>query len=194
MIDKLAFNFNLFNNFPDMYFLLSLKGEIILMNSSAKRLIDEDENPESFKFLFDLIQLCDRNEAESLFHKCVQGEKSTHYQTKFYINNKLLDVTLSCTHPIQTIDGALNDYVITIARDITDEKKKELELVRFHNVAEGSVNPVQITDLNGKMIYVNPAFIKVSGYSKEELLGRNPKIFGSGKHPKKFWANVWNNF
>ncbi|GBD86513.1 blue-light-activated protein [bacterium BMS3Abin03] len=191
MTDKLKFNFNLFNNFPDMYFLLSFKGEIILMNSSVKRLIEEDENPASFKYLFDLIQLCDRSEAEDLFRKCVEEKTSTHYQTKFYINNKLINVTLSCTHPIRTIDSELSDYVIAIARDISEEKKKELELVRFHNVAEGSVNPVQITDLNGKMIYVNPAFIKVSGYSKDELIGENPRIFGSGKHPNKFWAKVW---
>jgi len=174
-----------------MYFLLSVEGKIILMNSSAKRLIEEDENPGSFKYLFDLIQLCDREEVEGSFRKCVKKKTSTHYQTKFYVNNKFIDVTLSCTHPIQTIEGELTDYVITIARDISEEKKKELELVRFHNVAEGSVNPVQITDLNGKMIYVNPAFIKVSGYSKEELLGENPRIFGSGKHPKKFWVKVW---
>ena len=41
------------------------------------------------------------------------------------------------------------------------------------------------------MIYVNPAFVKSSGYSKEELIGNNPKIFGSSKMPKKFWDKMW---
>ena len=80
---------------------------------------------------------------------------------------------------------------MAIARDITEEKKKEADLLRFHNVANGSVNPVLITDITGKMIYVNPAFEKVTGYTKEELLGRNPKIFGSGKMSRKFWDKVW---
>jgi PAS domain S-box-containing protein len=41
------------------------------------------------------------------------------------------------------------------------------------------------------MIYVNPAFVKASGYDKEELLGKNPRIFGSGKLSKKFWDKMW---
>ena len=41
------------------------------------------------------------------------------------------------------------------------------------------------------MVYVNKAFVEASGYSKEELLGKNPNIFGSGKHPKKFWEKMW---
>ena len=41
------------------------------------------------------------------------------------------------------------------------------------------------------MIYVNPALAKSSGYSRQELIGKNPKIFGSGKHSRKFWDRMW---
>jgi PAS domain S-box-containing protein len=41
------------------------------------------------------------------------------------------------------------------------------------------------------MIYVNPAFVNVSGYDKDELLGQSPRVFGSGKHSKKFWSRMW---
>jgi PAS domain S-box-containing protein len=41
------------------------------------------------------------------------------------------------------------------------------------------------------MIYVNNAFVKASGYSKEELIGKNPRIFSSGKQPRKFWDKMW---
>ncbi|MBI3578484.1 MAG: PAS domain S-box protein, partial [Ignavibacteriales bacterium] len=61
----------------------------------------------------------------------------------------------------------------------------------FSNVMQHTVNPIQITDASGKMIYVNPAFEKASGYTKEELIGKNPKILNSGRHTKEFWKSVW---
>ena len=191
MTEELKFNFKLFDNFPAMYFLLTLKGEIAKMNKSGKTLIGKLPPEDSIKDFFDLIQLCDRNEAIEIFRKSISGKSAQQYQTKFFINKQLIDINLTFTHPVLTEVGETEEFVIAIARDISEEKRKELELLRFHNIAEGSVNPVLITDITGKMIYVNPAFVKASGYSKEELLGRNPRIFGSGKQPRKFWDKVW---
>jgi PAS domain S-box-containing protein len=55
------------------------------------------------------------------------------------------------------------------------------------------MSPIQITDAQGKIIFVNPAFERVSGYTKEELLGKNPNILNSGMRDEKYWAQVWNN-
>ncbi len=56
------------------------------------------------------------------------------------------------------------------------------------NMAEGLV----ITDINGTIIFVNPGFTKMTGYSEEEAIGQNPRILKSGKHDKKFYENLWN--
>jgi len=82
-------------------------------------------------------------------------------------------------------------YCVVTARDVSEERRKELDLLRFSNIAHYTVNPLEITDVNGKIIYVNPAFERASGYSREELIGKNPNIFGSGKHPKSFWKKMW---
>ena len=82
-------------------------------------------------------------------------------------------------------------YLFALARDISEQKKIEDDLLKFYTVAENTVNPLQITNLEGKMVYVNKAFVEASGYSKEELLGNNPSVFGSKKHPPKFWKNMW---
>jgi PAS domain S-box-containing protein len=84
-------------------------------------------------------------------------------------------------------------YSVLIAKDITEQKKKELDYLRYSNVIQHTVNPIQITDANGKMIYVNPAFEKASGFSKEELIGRNPRILNSGRHSREFWKLVWDH-
>jgi PAS domain S-box-containing protein len=87
--------------------------------------------------------------------------------------------------------GGREPLVIATGRDISAQKLKDLEFIRFYNLAHKTVNPLEITDTDGRIIYVNPAFEKASGYSRDELIGRNPNIFSSGKHPDAFWKKMW---
>jgi PAS domain S-box-containing protein len=77
------------------------------------------------------------------------------------------------------------------ARDITEQRRAQKQLLRFANALHYTVNPTEITDPDGKLIYVNPAFEKVTGYSKQELIAKDPNILSSGKHPKEFWNKMW---
>jgi len=108
-----------------------------------------------------------------------------------YLNNRWIDVNISIT-PTRCLGNEKPYLYFILAKDITEQRKKELDLLRFYYVAENTVNPLQITDTNGKMVYANPAFMKVSAYSQDELIGKNPSVFGSGKHSRKFWARMWN--
>jgi len=171
-----------------MCFLVKDEGSIDMMNQSAEdRLNLKGKNPEIF---FDYVELCDRSEAESVFKKTLSNAKPGEFETRLFINTELIDVKLSFV-PFLLNSSSNKKLTFVYARDITNEKQKELELIRFFNVAENSVNPIQITDLNGKMIYVNKSFINSSGYTKEELIGKNPRVFGSGKSSSKFWDRMW---
>jgi PAS domain S-box-containing protein len=78
-----------------------------------------------------------------------------------------------------------------IGRDISAEKQRDLDLLRFSNVVHYTVNPIQITDASGAMIYVNPAFERVTGYRRDELIGRDPSVISSRKYTREFWGRVW---
>jgi MFS transporter, NNP family, nitrate/nitrite transporter len=58
-------------------------------------------------------------------------------------------------------------------------------------VIEHTVEGIMVTDTSGKIISVNPAFINITGYQEEEVLGKNPNILKSGKQPKEFYDNLW---
>jgi PAS domain S-box-containing protein len=189
MIDNNLFNFTVFDGFPEMCFLVNENGRIERLNSTAKKKLNlNDKEPDLF---FDYVELCDRSEAEKIFNKAANKNSSEVFETRLFVNRSLIDVNLSFI-PF-SINSRQNNPKLTFisARDISIEKNRELELIRFYNVAENSVNPIQITDLNGKMIYVNKAFQQASGYEKEELLGKNPRVFGSGKNTAKFWDRMW---
>lgn len=56
---------------------------------------------------------------------------------------------------------------------------------------EQSEDGIMITDVNGTIEYVNPAVEKISGYTRDEFIGKNPRIFKSGFHPPEFYKDFW---
>lgn len=48
-----------------------------------------------------------------------------------------------------------------------------------------------MTDANGKILRVNNAFTEITGYAAEEVIGKNPRILGSGRHDQHFYAEMW---
>lgn len=185
------FSFEFFNKFQGMCFILSPKGEILNSNTSAQLNLQRTEDDLNGKLFFDLFDAAYREKTEAAFHECMSEIKSINIPAKIQLGTKTLSFNLFFT-PYQGKEGTKNVYYCFIlARDITEEQQKELDLLRFYYVAEHTVNPLQITDVNGRMIYVNPAFTNASGFSKEELLGQKPSIFASGKHSRKFWNKMW---
>jgi PAS domain S-box-containing protein len=58
-------------------------------------------------------------------------------------------------------------------------------------VLEAAANSIVITDLNGTIVWTNPAFSNLSGYSASEVLGQNPRLLQSGKTSKAFYEHMW---
>ncbi len=188
MKNNFDIKFNLFDGFPEMYFLVNNKGRIIDINESGKNITGlslKDTQPD----FSDLIVLNDKQKALNKLSACWKGDSTYSLETEFHLKHKTIPVKL--TYSSINFSNKTQNKVLIVARDISEEKKKETELYNFFNIVENSLNPVQITDLNGKMTYVNKAFVKISGFSKEELIGKNPRIFGSGKSNKRFWDNMW---
>ncbi|MBF0100779.1 MAG: PAS domain S-box protein [Desulfobacterales bacterium] len=75
--------------------------------------------------------------------------------------------------------------------DITERKEKELELQKFKRSVENSPLSIVITNTEGFIEYVNPAFSQITGYSNEEALGQNPRILKSGMHNAEYYKELW---
>jgi len=80
---------------------------------------------------------------------------------------------------------------VGIAEDITEQKNREQALQRFSRAVEQSPATVVITDLEGKIEYVNPKFTQVTGYSAREAAGRTPRMLKSGDTSKEVYGELW---
>ena len=79
-----------------------------------------------------------------------------------------------------------------LTQDLAEQMKdRESQLQKLSQAVEQSPESIVITDLEGKIEYVNAAFIAVTGYSLDEVIGRNPRILGSGKTPSESYRTMW---
>lgn len=83
------------------------------------------------------------------------------------------------------------DVVLCVWRDITERKRDEIALRLSATVFAHSYDGITITDANTAIVDINPAFTRITGYSREEAIGRSPKILASGRHGQEFYAQMW---
>lgn len=76
-------------------------------------------------------------------------------------------------------------------RDISERKQAEEEMLKLNRAVEQSPASVVITNLDGNIEYVNPVFTKTTGYTIEEVLGKNPRVLQSGDTDVKVYKDLW---
>jgi hypothetical protein len=82
-------------------------------------------------------------------------------------------------------------FILQVTNFIKKQKSEE-KLKLLNRAVEASSISVVITDAEGNINYVNPYFTELTGYSNEELLGKNPRLLKSGNQPKSFYVELWN--
>ena len=82
-------------------------------------------------------------------------------------------------------------YVLGNFRDVTGRRKSEETLARLGFAVDQAAEAIVITDTKGTIQYVNPAFERSTGYSREEAVGKNSGILRSGKHDEAFYRGLW---
>jgi PAS domain S-box-containing protein len=75
--------------------------------------------------------------------------------------------------------------------DITERRLAELVHRRLTAAIEQAAESILITDARGDIIYVNPYFERATGYTREEVTGKNPRILKSGEHSEAYYQNIW---
>jgi diguanylate cyclase (GGDEF)-like protein/PAS domain S-box-containing protein len=97
---------------------------------------------------------------------------------------------LATVSPLWSKDGSPECY-LAVVRDITARKNAEEKLLLAAKVLENTVEGIVVTDPQGTIEQVNPGFTVITGYAAEEVIGSNPRVLKSDRHPQHFYREMW---
>ena len=185
-------------NNPDIIFSVDTEYRVITANSSARKAFDQafGQPLEPGVEVFSLVTEERAARWRRRYDELLTGKRS-HYEELVVHEDgiRYADVFLN---PIISNDQAGADTgaghvsgISVYIRDVTRRIVAEQERVRLQMAIDQAAEAVVITDADGAIVYVNPAFSDISGYSKEEILGQNPRLLQSGRHDEAFYETLW---
>ena len=171
---------SLLNTLPDSYVKINSQGDILNITGQFKPQV----NPNSIEVPH-LTSILSQANVHLLLAQLPKLDVS---------NN--LEFTLEKSDPKRSFEARIsamqnnNEYVVVL-RDITQRKANEEALHLASLVYNNSSEGMAITDANGIIYDVNPAFCKATLYNREEVVGQSSAILSSGKHDKSFYNKMW---
>ncbi|MCX7905401.1 MAG: PAS domain S-box protein [Elusimicrobiales bacterium] len=178
----------LVNNQIDPVCLWKPNTEIVISNSSYNNIHGSDIVGKKW---IDFVPDDYKSYVREKIEKVIKYKKPLKYEHPTLTNNNQLKWFEWIDNPILDENNNVI-FIQSTGRDITDKKNYEDELLKLKTVVEQAPIEIIITDKEGNIEYVNPYFEEVTGYSKDEVIGKNPKILKSGKHDQNYYEKMWN--
>ena len=112
-------------------------------------------------------------------------------QAKELANNEMSGATKVLIDTVMAMYDNLAHRTVQLTREINKRRvaEQDLELANlvYHNISDC----ILVTDADNRIVAINPAFTQTMGYTLEEIQGKNPKVFGLGRHDEVFFKAMW---
>lgn len=176
------------NAMPDILFELDLEGRYHHLHTSQHALLITPPNELLGKKISDVLTESAASICLSALHEANQTGLSLGKKIEISIGEQTHWFELS----VAKKDNTSTDQprFIMISRDITERQLADAQL-RIAAVAFESQEGMVVTDPNSKILRVNKAFTKITGYSADEAIGQHIKLLKSGQHDQHFYASMW---
>ena len=174
----------LFNAMTDIVFEMDYEGRYINIAPTSPELMFEPAEYMVGKTLHQVFPKAEADQFLSFIQQSIDSNETVTIEYPMVIGGRT--VWFGGRAIPKTENTALY-----IATDITLQKQSHVEHERLMMAIEQSSETVVITDTAGSIEYVNPAFERITGYSRREVIGQNPRILQSGSHDSSFYIDMW---
>lgn len=183
----------LIDTLPDQIYIKDKQSRFLLVNDTVRRLlgaasVEDVVGKTDFDFSpYDLAEQYYADE-QVLFET---GQSLVGHEEPIFDHETGETRWLSTTKVVFRDEQGHIAGLVGLNRDITEHKQTETDLTRFKLGIERSTDAIFLTEPDGSIIYVNSAFEKIYGYTRQEALGKTPRILKSGLIPQERYKEFW---
>lgn len=178
----------IFNNTFDAYFETGVDGVIQEVSPSIKNILGHSRGYMLGKNVNDFY--VDKNRRKQLLLEILQKKTVENFELAAIHKNGNHVICLTSIHLLRD-DHNKPLKLVGSLRDITQRRSIESENTKLLSAIEQSPVSVVITDVDGNIQYVNPKFTDITGYSRKEVIGQNPRFLKSGTHSDSLYKELW---
>lgn len=176
---------DLYDFAPVGYLTLNRDGNITRANLAGARLLGSERSHLQGKCLRTFVVEASLSEFNTFLLNAFSEGSQPWCEIVINVNNQLLSVHLDACASRDGLECRI------VLRDITELKQAQAKLQLAASVFTHAREGIIITDAGGRIVKVNDSFTRITGYSREEVLGKTPKFLQSKHHPPFFYARLW---
>lgn len=191
------------DNMPDMLWAKNLQKEYIFANKAlCQKLLNAKDTTEPLgkTDIFFALREREKHPDNPQWHTfgeicsdsdaiTLQAMKPMQFDEYGNVNGKFLFLDVHKAPLFDDLGQLIG--IVGSARDVTEAKAAESQLIKLSQALKQSPASIIITDMEGTIEYVNPKFTEVTGFTSEEAIGQNPKMLKSGYHQQEFYKKLW---
>lgn len=179
----------IFNNSVDPVFLKDDQCRLLLVNDAFCHVFELPREDIIGKTLTENVPKNEREHFLSVDRQVLKDGKEAYCEETLTTAGKETRTIL--TRKNRFIDPQGNYFLIGSIHDITARKKTEEKLKLAASVFSHSREAIAITDVNSNIVDVNDAFERITGFSRAECIGKNPRFQQSGRQSAQFYKTMW---
>lgn len=180
---------NILDSMQDTYYRTDPEGTLLRASASVEQLLGYRPDELVGTKLQDLYVMPDAREAFLAALEAGDG-KVRNYETALrHRDGRIVWVSTNAQRFFDE-HGRLVGVEGT-TRDVTESREAEIRMRKLSGALEQSADAVMVTDREGVIEYVNPAFETTTGYARDEAVGRRPSLLKSGAHSEQFYRQLW---